>query len=106
VVGTSAYDLTGTKTKIPVTIERKALNTALGITKVKTEAFKVTLEFAHKLQELSKHQFSADNEDAIKIEDTHKKGLHKEPKFSELGLRGLLRREAGIIKFCCKLDVL
>jgi 8-oxo-dGTP pyrophosphatase MutT (NUDIX family) len=92
-------DLTGTKTKIPVSIERKALVTALGITKVKVEKIPVTLEFAHKLQQLSEKQFSSDNEEAVKIEDTYKKGLHKEPRFSALGLRGLIRREAGIMKF-------
>jgi 8-oxo-dGTP pyrophosphatase MutT (NUDIX family) len=98
--------LTGTQTKIPVSIERKAFATALGMTTVKAEAFKVTLEFAHKLQQLSENQFSADNEEAVKIEDTYKKGLHREPKFLALGLRGLIRRDAGVIKFCCKLDVL
>ena len=99
-------DLSGTKTKIPVTIERAAINTALGIAKVKSDTFNVTLEFAHKLQQLSKNQFSADNEVAVKIEDAYKKGLHREPKFMELGLRSLIRREAGIIRFCCKLEVL
>lgn len=99
-------DLIGTKTKIPVAIERKALTTALGITKVKAKTFKVTLEFAHKVQKLSEKQFSSDNEEAVKIEDAYKKSLHKEPKFSALGLRGLVRREDGFIKFCCKLDVL
>lgn len=99
-------DLTGTKTKIPVTLERKSLATALGITKVKTEAFKMTLELAHKLQKLSEKQFAADHEEAVKIEDAYKKGLHREPRFSALGLRGLVRREDGFIKFCCKFEVL
>jgi 8-oxo-dGTP pyrophosphatase MutT (NUDIX family) len=99
-------DLNGIKAKIPMSIERKAFATALGMTTVKAEAFKVTLEFAHKLQQLSENQFSADNEEAVKIEDTYKKGLHREPKFLALGLRGLIRRDAGVIKFCCKLDVL
>lgn len=99
-------DLIGTKTKIPVSIERKAFATALGITTVKAEAFKVTLEFAHKLQQLSENQFSADNEEAVKIEDTYEKGLHKKSNFSALGLRKLIRRDVGVIKFCCKLDVL
>ncbi|MDO9049583.1 MAG: NUDIX hydrolase [Methylobacter sp.] len=99
-------DLTGTKTKIPVSIERKSLATALGMTKAVAEVFKVTLEFAHKLQKLSEKPFAADNEQAVKIEDTYKKGLHRELRFSALGLRGLIRREDGFIKFCCKLDVL
>lgn len=99
-------DLSGTKTKIPVNIERKALATALGMTKVKVEEFSVTLELAHKLQQLSVKQFSSDNEEAVKIEDTYEKGLHKKSNFSALGLRKLIRRESGVIKFCCKLDVL
>jgi len=99
-------DMTGTKTKIPVTIKRKSLATALGITKVQAEEFKVTLAFAHKLQKLSERAFAADNEEAVKIEDTYEKGLHKESKFSILGLRKLIHRDAGVIKFCCKFDVL
>ncbi len=96
-------DLSGTKTKIPVIIERKAFLTALGVAQDKKETFQVTLDLAHKLQKLSKHQFSADNEEAVKIEDTYKKGLHREPKFLVLGLRSLIRREAGVIRFCCDL---
>jgi hypothetical protein len=76
------------------------------MTSVKAEAFKLTLEFAHKLQQLSGRPFSSGNEDGVKIEDTYKKGLHKEPGFLALGLRGLIRREAGMIRFCCRLDVL
>ncbi|MFU8788786.1 MAG: NUDIX hydrolase [Methylobacter sp.] len=99
-------DLESTQSKIPVTIERNTLATALGMTSVKTETFKLTLEFAHKLQQLSEQPFSSDNEDGVKIEDTYKKGLHKEPRFLALGLRGLIRREAGMIRFCCKLELL
>ncbi|MDP2901816.1 MAG: hypothetical protein Q8N96_01715 [Methylovulum sp.] len=92
-------DLNGVQTKIPVTLHRASFETALGKVKDKAETFKLTLEFAHKLQSLSIHQFSTDNEDAVKIEDTYKKGLHKEPRFLALGLRSLVRREVGIIKF-------
>lgn len=99
-------DLIGTKTKIPVSIQRKAFATALGMVSTKAEEFKVTLEFAYKLHQLSENQFSSDNEEAVKIEDTYKKGLHRDPKFLALGLRGLIRRDAGVIKFCCKLVAL
>jgi len=92
-------DLNGIQTKIPVNIHREAFDTALGKVKGNTEEFKLTLEFVHKLQSLIVHQFSTDNEDAVKIEDTYKKGLHKEPRFLALGLRSLIRREAGIFKF-------
>jgi 8-oxo-dGTP pyrophosphatase MutT (NUDIX family) len=97
-------DLCGVKTKIPVTIQRVSFETALGKVKEISEEFKLTLEFAHKLKLLSVHQFSTENEDAVKIEDTYKKGLHKEPKFLALGLRGLIRREAGIIKLVLSCD--
>ncbi|OYV15328.1 MAG: hypothetical protein CG439_2752, partial [Methylococcaceae bacterium NSP1-2] len=30
----------------------------------------------------------------------YKKSLHKEEKFLALGLKALLRREAGMVKFC------
>jgi hypothetical protein len=92
-------DLNGIQTKIPVIIHRESFDTALGKVKDNTEEFKLTLEFVHKLQSLYVRQFSTDNEDAVKIEDTYKKGLHKEPQFLALGLRGLIRREAGIFKF-------
>lgn len=67
--------------------------------KDRTAVFKLTLEFAHKAQSLSVHQFSTDNEEAVKVEDTYKKGLHKEPLFLALGLRNLIRRDSGVFKF-------
>ncbi len=99
-------DLNSAKTKIPVSIERKAFATALGMTKAKAEEFKVSLTLAHGLQKLSESQFASDNDAAVKIEDTYEKGLHKKSNFSALGLRKLIRREAGHIRFCCELAVL
>ena len=99
-------DLNGIQTKIPVSIHRESFDTAFGKVKDNTEEFKLTLEFVHKLQSLVVRQFSTDNEDAVKIEDTYKKGLHKEPKFLALGLRSLIRREAGIFKFVLGLQAL
>lgn len=92
-------DLLSVKTKIPVTIARQSLHTGFGVIHDKAEVFNLTLDFAHKLKSLFEHEFSADNEDAVKIEDTYKKGLHKEAKFQALGLRNLVRREAGIVRF-------
>lgn len=92
-------DLQGVQNKIPVTIIRRAFDTGFGVVLDKTEVFKSTLDFVHKLKSLSEHPFSADNDDGVKIEDTYKKGLHKETKFQALGLRNLIRREVGIIKF-------
>ena len=92
-------DLNGVQSKIPVTIQRDSFDTAFGQVKGHSDVFKLTLEFAHKLKSLTVHQFSTENEEAVKIEDAYKKGLHKEPRFLALGLRGLIRREAGIFKF-------
>ena len=92
-------DLNSVQSKIPVTLQRDSFDTAFGQVKSHSEVFKLTLEFAHKLKSLTVHQFSTENEDAVKIEDTYKKGLHKEPRFLALGLRGLIRREEGLFKF-------
>ncbi len=90
-------DLKSVQTKIPVVIYRESFETALGKIKDRAETFMLTLEFAHKLLSLTKQQFSTDNENAVRIEDAYKKGLHKE--LGLLGLRSLVRQEAGIVKF-------
>ncbi|RLA18973.1 MAG: NUDIX hydrolase, partial [Gammaproteobacteria bacterium] len=87
------------QTKIPASIQREAFETALGKVKEKAEEFKLTLELVHKLKSLSEAQFSTDNDEALKIEDAYKKGLHKDHAFLSLGLRSLIHREMGIIKF-------
>ena len=92
-------DLQGVQNKIPATITRQSFDAGFGVVLDKTEVFNPTLDLAHKLKSLSEHPFSADNDDGVKIEDTYKKGLHKEAQFQALGLRNLIRREAGIIKF-------
>lgn len=92
-------DLIGVQNKIPATITRQSFNTGLGVVQDKTEVFNLTLELAHKLKSVSERQFSVDNDEAIKIEDTYKKGLHKDVRFQALGLRNLVRRDAGIIRF-------
>lgn len=99
-------DLDANKTKLPVNIERKAFSTAFGRIKLKTERFDLTLDLVHKLKKLTEYHFLADNQEAQRIEDAYKKGLHKEPGFLALGLRTLIRRDAGIMKFCCALNVL
>jgi hypothetical protein len=92
-------DLSSVQTKIPADISRAEFETAFGTVRGKTEKFRITLEFANKLKLLATQAFSADNEIAVKIEDTYKKGLHKEDNFLLLGLRSLIRQEAGIVKF-------
>ncbi|RIZ64860.1 MAG: NUDIX hydrolase [Methylococcales bacterium] len=92
-------DLKSIESKIPVALHRESFSTALGLVKATSHVFELTLEFVRRLEKLTNHQYATDNEDAIKIEDTYKKGLHKEPRFLALGLRALIRREAGIMKF-------
>lgn len=92
-----AADLNGVATKIPVQIHRAAFTTALGSIKEITETFQITLEFAHKLRSLAFNTCAKD--DALNIEDTYKKGLHKKDKFLRLGLKSLIRQEAGNMKF-------
>ncbi len=92
-------DLDSTQTKIITSIQRMVFSTLLGEVKEKTEAFKLTNDFMHNLKKIAKSSYVSDNEIAIKIEDTYKKGLHKDLKFLALGLRGLIRRDSGIIKF-------
>jgi 8-oxo-dGTP pyrophosphatase MutT (NUDIX family) len=92
-------DLQDVQNKIPATISRRPFDTGFGVVLDKSEVFNLTLDFAHKLKSLSEHPFSADNDGGVKIEDAYKKGLHREAKFQALGLRNLIRREAGIIKF-------
>lgn len=92
-------DLNATKTKIPVTLQRQAFETALGCTCEKIEAFQLTLEFVHKLKALSDRSFSTDNDEALKTEDNYKKGLHKDARFQALGLRNLVRQEEGVFRF-------
>jgi len=87
-----------------VTTVRQAFGTAIGPVKEKAEVFNQTLDFVHKLRSLSEHPHSADNDEAVKIEDAYKKGLHKETRFQALGLRNLIRRESGIIKFVLNLN--
>ena len=87
-----------TKSKIPLTIERQGFATALGWVVSKTEVFKLTLDFVSDLMKLADQAKPDADEQAVRIDDAYKKGLHKKTAFSELGLRRLIRREDGEIK--------
>jgi len=101
----SAKDLEGIESKIPVTISRASFATAFGGVSAEIKEFKLSLALVSKLRKLSKCTHSADNEEAVKTEDAYKKGLHKDAGFMEMGLKALLRREGGVIKFCCVFKV-
>ncbi len=92
-------ELASVKSKILISIRRVYFATAMGGIKEKLEEFKISLESAHNLKSLSEENFSTENDTAVKIEDAYKKGLHRDPKFLALGLRGLIRRDSGVIKF-------
>jgi hypothetical protein len=117
-------DLNGTEAKIPVSIERKAFDTALGMVSTHSEEFPVARRFAKRLQQLplqlqrfrqlSEKQRLTDSEkkeeekiirEVEAIEDAYEKGLHKKLNFSSLGLRRLIYHKANVIKFSCNVVV-
>ena len=93
-----------------LTIYRQSFDTALGRVKGKSEIFMLPQKFAHKLELLAVKPVceseSKKYDVAVKIEDNYKKGLHKDPKFLALGLRGLIRRDAGMIKFVLSYSII
>ena len=95
-----------TKSRIPLTIERQGFATALGWVSPKTEVFKLMLDFVSQVTKLAAQPKPDADDQAVRIDDAYKKGLHKKPTFSELGLRRLIRREDGEIKVVLALSVL
>ncbi|MDD2758942.1 MAG: NUDIX hydrolase [Methylomonas sp.] len=95
----NAEKLAGTEAKIPVEVLRQEFPTALGTVDGKAELFKLTLELANKLVELARQPVVSDNDEAVKIEDAYKKSLDQEPRFKALGLRKLVHRADGMIRF-------
>lgn len=98
-------ELQGVQSKISVTISRRAFATVLGTVEGRLESFKLTLDLANKLVGLAEREFTADNELAVKIEDAYKKGLDQEPRFKALGLRKLVHREDGMMRFAATLEL-
>lgn len=96
-------DLLTIQSKISVSIHREAFDTAFGNINGKTEVFIITVNLAKNLQALFVRQYASDNDEAVKIEDAYKKRLHNDPSFLSLGLKSLIRREAGIMKFILRL---
>lgn len=95
-------DLHGTKSKIPVSIARNAFSTGLGDVEGMTETFMLTLDLASNLIKLSEQPFSSDHDWAVKVEDAYKKGLDQDPRFMALGLRKLVHRAEGLMRFAAK----
>ncbi len=58
----------------------------------------MTLDFVSDLMKLADQAKPDADDQAVRIDDAYKKGLHKKTAFSELGLRRLIRREDGEIK--------
>jgi hypothetical protein len=83
-----------------MTLTRLPIQTEFGITHEVKEIFSISLNLADGLQELSEQTIASDNPRAEKIEDNYSKTLPKEMRFLALGLKNLVRREKGIMKFC------
>jgi hypothetical protein len=83
------------ETKIPVTITRAAIVTALGTVVSKSETFVITRRLARDLQKLSQHPSS--NSEAFACEENYKQA--KKGGFLVAGLKSLLCRVAGNISF-------
>jgi 8-oxo-dGTP pyrophosphatase MutT (NUDIX family) len=96
----SQKDLEGIKTKVFIRLSRAAIVTPIGTIAAQYEDFLISLELAGGLHKLARKPYSVEDDKAIKIEDIYKKSLHKDDKFLALGLKALLRHEAGMVKFC------
>jgi 8-oxo-dGTP pyrophosphatase MutT (NUDIX family) len=96
----SLNDLKGIKSKIEVSLTRLPMQTAFGVTRLVKEYFNISLKLASGLQDLSDKSSPSDNPKAEKIEDNYSKTILKEARFQSLGLKNLVRREKGLIKFC------
>ena len=90
-------DLNSRKTKIPVTITRAKIATAFGVTANKTENLEITRRLARDLHKVFLNK--AGNE-ATQIEDNYKKA--KAERFNVAGLKSLLCRTEGEIRFCAE----
>lgn len=93
-------DLDGLKTKVPVSITRAVIVTALGDVASQTEDFSITLKLANGLHQLNQRDYLADNEEAKKKKECYRKTLHEDTRFLTLGLKSLVRDIAGMIQFC------
>ncbi|MEI6706711.1 MAG: NUDIX hydrolase [Methylococcales bacterium] len=93
-------DLDSIKTKTPINLMRAAISTPMGVCASKTEDFLLSFDLAMGLHELSQTSYTATHYEAMKIKDNCRKFFDKNESFLALGLKNLLREEAGMIKFC------
>jgi hypothetical protein len=93
-------DLEAIIKKVSIHLSRAAIVSPMGEIAAQGGDFLISLELAGGLHKLASKLHSTEDDKAEKIEDLYKKSLHKENKFLALGLKGLLRREAGMIRFC------
>lgn len=92
-------DLDGTKSKLFFTLMRKGFSTALGEIQAARQDFSISLELAHALIKVAAADWAIDSEFATKTRDKYKKALHES--CVAMGLKGLLRQEAG--RLVCRL---
>ena len=89
-------DLKDTPNKVPCFLKRDAITTLLGEVEAVEKQGEISLELAASLQKLSVNNYLVDNDVAIKTRDKYRKKLHDD--FTCLGMRGLVRQEAGMLK--------
>lgn len=90
------------KTKIPVKLIRSAITTPIGEMGSKTEDFILSADLAIGLNKLNEKSYTTANEEAKKTKDSCRKFFDNNEKFLALGLKNLVREEAGMIKFCAR----
>jgi 8-oxo-dGTP pyrophosphatase MutT (NUDIX family) len=102
----SANDLEGIRTRIDVILTRLPIKTAFGTVIQSEKKFTISLDLATGLKKLVTQKTVADNDEAIKIEDNCSKTFSKKEDFLSLGLKSLVRRENGIMRFCIEHNLL
>jgi 8-oxo-dGTP pyrophosphatase MutT (NUDIX family) len=85
---------------IEAIITRLPIQTEFGTVIQLEKKFTISLELATGLRKLIERNTVADNDEAIKIEDNCSKIFSKKEDFLSLGLKSLVRRENGIMRFC------
>ena len=100
--GVKQKDLDSIKSKVPIHLSRAVILTPIGDITAHSEEFSLSFDLAMGLQELSQKSYTTAHEEAKKTKDACRKLFDNNEKFLALGLKNLLRDEAGMIKFCAR----
>jgi|WetSurSiteA1Bulk_404760.scaffolds.fasta_scaffold00039_27 hypothetical protein len=93
------------KSKVPIRLSRAVIFSPIGEISAQSAEFLISLDVASGLHKLSQKPYSVDHDEAKKTKDTCRKFFDNNEKFLALGLKNLLREEAGMIKFCTHYSV-